>query len=136
MKTLETMVEGTKVGSYLTVIYAVIIIIASGLTLFVKSTEATNQEELNTQKVAQYYKLSESSAHGVICHQGMLHYRNIGLSSGVLPFNPSIVCSENELEVLQDNPSLSIASIAFIFLLLGLLVFLISYKELKNGQTK
>ncbi|GAB6069156.1 hypothetical protein JCM30760_02530 [Thiomicrorhabdus hydrogeniphila] len=130
MKTLETMVKGTKVGFYAGFLYGIILVIASAIVFIVQIDKSIQQEHLITQKVASKYSVSEESAKNLVCFQGILHYRNKGALSGFLAFSPNISCSETELNSLKENPADDIATIAFVFLLLGLLMIVISYIEL------
>lgn len=137
MQTLESMTQGTKVGTYTAFIYALTIVIASSITLFVQTDEAVKQHELNTHKVAVTYGLPEASAENLICFQGMLHYNNINPFSGALAFSPSISCSVDELTKLQDNSAEKIADVAALFLMLGLFITFFTYREIakdSNGQ--
>ena len=132
MQTLETMTQGTKVGSYAAFIYGLIIVVASAITFFIETNEATKHHEGITQKVASTYGLPEASAKDLICFQGILHYKNIGLFAGALAFTPNITCSEAELKRLQDNPDAQIAFTAFFFLLIGFFVTFFSYLDIKK----
>jgi len=127
MQTLETMTQDTKIGSYVAFIYGLIIVIASGITFFIETKQAIKQHTVITQKVALNYGLSEPSASDLICFQGVLHYRNIGLFSGALAFSPNISCSEKELKTLQENPDEEVALTAFLFLVIGIFTTVISY---------
>ncbi|MDG6774606.1 hypothetical protein QCB45_09695 [Thiomicrorhabdus sp. ZW0627] len=134
MQTLETMVQGTKVGPFLAFIYALIITIASGITLLIQANEAVKKHDQITQKVALAYGLSEVSAENLMCFHGILHYKNIGLYSGALAFTPNISCSKDELNKLQENPSRTVAFYASIFLLLGILMCWSAYFQLKQDN--
>ena len=132
MQTLETLVQGTKVGPFLAFVYALIITIASGITLLVQANEAVKKHDEITHKVASAYGLSEASAENLMCFQGILHYKNIGLYSGALAFTPNITCSKDELNKLQENPARTVAFYAYFFLLIGLLLCWSGYFQLKQ----
>ncbi|MEA1989435.1 MAG: hypothetical protein U9N57_09570 [Pseudomonadota bacterium] len=130
MQTLETMTQGTKIGSYAAFLYGLIIAVASAITFFVQTNEAVKQNALIAQEVSSAYGLSESSANNLMCFHGILHYKNVGLFSGYLVFSPNIPCSEAEMKMLQENPAEEVAYVAFLFLLIGLLVTFLSYLNL------
>ncbi|GAB6071047.1 hypothetical protein JCM30760_21440 [Thiomicrorhabdus hydrogeniphila] len=134
MKTIETLVEDTKVGSYLLFIYSLILTIVPAIVLAIQFNAAVERNHVITQEVASFYNIPESSSENLMCFQGILHYKNIGEFSGALAFSPNISCSQKELEKLQENTPENIAYIAFVILLVGLLTMVVSWIVIRQSK--
>jgi len=93
MQTLETMIQGTKVGSYLAFFYGLIIVIASLIIFAVQTNEAIKNDSVIAHNISSTFDIPETSTNNLLCFNGILHYKNVGAFSGYLAYSVNLPLS-------------------------------------------
>lgn len=138
MQTLETMIQGTKIGAYAALFYGVLICIFSGVVLIAQVSGFSAQQERFAKYVSSTYTVpvTKASPENLMCFQGILHYKNVGIFSGALAYAPNIICDEdkfNEMKSDSESPVIY-AVIALIVLLLGALAIISAYIDIVGKE--
>jgi hypothetical protein len=85
---IESLLEGTSIPKYLTLFYAVMIIVISSI-LSVGFYQDLHQQKQRFSAVIDtnyHVKIDPDTADSIVCYQHRLHYRNLTFFSGYLPF--------------------------------------------------
>jgi len=93
--------------------------------LLIVSFYMDNQHaKLVQHEIAEFYHIPLAGADDAVCHNGMLHYQNVGAFSGVLTYSPVIRCSKGELQQMKGQDHRNVTLLSMLMILMGMTMFL------------
>ncbi len=135
MKTLEDLTKGTLIGHYAVMAYSIILLMLGIVLLTISLLTPKPDVSITPKKIAQLYNIPLNGAEKVVCHQGILHYPNQGLFSGLLAYQPSTPCTEQELSALKEKPTQTPIKLALLLIGAGLILLWAWHSESKKTST-
>jgi hypothetical protein len=135
MKTLEDLTQGTLIGHYAVRVYSIILLMVGIILLTISLLTPNPDASITPKQIAQFYNIPLNGAERVVCYQGILHYPNKGLFPGLLAYQPSISCTEQELSALKEKPTQTPIKLALLLMGAGLILLWAWYSESKKTST-
>ncbi|WP_029939651.1 hypothetical protein [Thiomicrospira sp. S5] len=136
MTTLEDLIKGTGVGNYVGLVYGVLTVLMSAFFLNIQWDQYQQNVQRSALLISKEYGISLESSNGVICHQGILHYKAIGLVPSYSAFSPNIQCSSDAFKSMTENPAIERIHVGMIFLFFGIISIGLSTARIFDSENK